>query len=235
MKLLRFLIIFIIILGTGLFIWLTAGNEPEALLMERMDGAHEKLLSLVLLLSVFTLLSTLAGLPVFYIALTMGFLLHLGPALLLAWTINLLSVTVTFFMVRLAFHDYFQEKIGKRKLISRINKRIQKYGLWTVVISRGIYILPTVLINYSFPLSRIRPRAYILGTAIGLVPECLINVLSGYLIKHELVLLSSPETRNWQALVVGIFILITLLTLVGLRLRQNQRKKFDKLKAVPYK
>jgi len=235
MKLLRILIISIIILGAGLFIWLTAGSEPEALLLKRMDGAHENLLSLVLLLSAFTLLSTLAGLPVFYIALAMGFLLHLGPALLLAWGVNLISVTATFFMVRMTFHDYFQEKIGKRKLISRINKRIRKYGLWTVVISRGIYILPTGLINYSFPLSRIRPRAYILGTAIGLVPECLINVLSGYLIKHELMLLSSAETRNWQALVVGAFILLTLLTLVGLRLRQNRRKKFDKLKAVPYK
>ena len=60
-------------------------------------------------------------------------------------------------------------------------------------------------------------------------------MLSGYLIKHELVLLSSPETRNWQALVVGSFILLTLLTLVGLRLRQNRRKKFDNLKAIPYK
>ena len=166
MKLLRILIVAFILLAAGIFIWLTAGNEPEALLLERIDGTHEKLLSLVLLLSVFTLLSTLAGLPVFYIALTMGFLLHMGPALLLAWTVNLLSVIATFFMVRLAFHDYFQEKIGKRNLISRINKRILKYGLWTVVISRGIYILPTGLINYSFPLSRIRPRAYILGTAI---------------------------------------------------------------------
>ena len=137
-------------------------------------------------------------------------------------------------MVRLAFHDYFQEKYGKKKLMARINKRIRKYGLWTVVFSRGIYILPTGLINFSFPLSRISPRAYILGTAIGLVPEVLINVLSGYLIKHELVLLSSPDTRGWQALVIGAFILLTLLVLVGLRLRQNRRKKFEKLKAVPY-
>lgn len=230
----RISIIFFILAGTGIFFWLTAGSDPEALLIERVDANHRSLPALVLMLSAFTLLSTLAGLPVFYLMLAMGFLLHLGPALILAWGVNLLSVAATFFMVRLAFHDYFQRRYGKKKLITRINKRIRKYGLWTVVFSRGIYILPTGLINFSFPLSRIKPRAYLLGTAIGLIPECLINVFSGYLIKHELVLLSSPDTRGWQALIIGAFILLTVLTLVGLRIRQNRRKKFEKLKAVPY-
>jgi uncharacterized membrane protein YdjX (TVP38/TMEM64 family) len=148
--------------------------------------------------------------------------------------VNLVSVMATFYMVRFAFTGFFQEKYGDKKLIKRINKRIGKYGLWTVVFSRGIYIVPTNVINFSFPLSSISSRSYLLGTTIGLLPECLINVLTGYLIKHEVILLSAPETRTWQVLVIGSFILLFVLAFILLRVRQNRRKKFQALKQIPY-
>jgi len=137
-------------------------------------------------------------------------------------------------MVRSAFTEYFREKYGEKKLIKRINKRIAKYGPWSVVFSRGIYIIPTNIINFSYPLSNITTRSYLLGTMIGLIPECLINVLTGYLIKHEVILLSTPETRNWQAVIVGAFILFTLLIFILLKIRQNRRKKFRTLKGIPF-
>ena len=100
--------------------------------------------------------------------------------------------------------------------------------------SRGIYIIPTNVINFSFPLSSISPRAYVLGTAIGLVPECLINVLTGYLLKHEVILLTASDTRSWQAWIVGAFILLFVLMFILLRMRQNRRKKFKVLEQIPY-
>lgn len=90
-------------------------------------------------------------------------------------------------------------------------------------IQPGIYIIPTNLINFSYPLSSISPRAYLIGTAIGLVPECVINVLTGYLIKHEVILLSAPETRTWQALIIGAFILLFVLAFILLSVRQSRR------------
>ena len=103
-----------------------------------------------------------------------------------------------------------------------------------MVFSRSIYIIPTNIINFSFPLSSISVRSYFLGTLIGLIPECLLNVITGYLIKHEVILLSAPETRTWQALVIGGFIVLFTLVFILLRVRQNRRKKFKMLKAVPY-
>ena len=235
MKQLRIIIILFILVAVGTFVWLTAGSDPEALLMDRLQLADRHLVLTVLLLAAFTLLSTISGLPIFYISLALGFMLNFTPALLICWGVNIVSVMGTFYLVRFAFTDYFQEKYGKKKLISRINKRIQKYGLWTVVFSRGIYILPTSLINFSFPLSNITARSYFLGTVIGLLPECLINVLTGYLIKHEVILLSSPETRTWQAMSVGGFILLFALAFILLRIRQKRRKKFRALKVIPYR
>ena len=103
-----------------------------------------------------------------------------------------------------------------------------------MVFSRGIYIIPTNLINFSFPLSSISARSYLAGTMVGLIPECLINVLTGYLIKHEVILLSSPETRSWQAAIVGAFILLLLLVFFLLKIRQDRRKRFKTLKEIPF-
>lgn len=233
MKQLRIIIIAFILITIGAFIYLTAGTDPESLLFERILVMDQHNIYLVLIICVFTVVSTLSGLPIFYLSLALGFLLNFTPAILICWGVNIMAVMGTWYMVRLAFSSYFKERYGKKKLIRRINKRIQKYGPWTVVFSRGIYILPTNMINFSFPLSNISTRSYFLGTVIGLIPECLLNVLTGYLIKHEVILLSAPETRDWQALVIGGFIVILTLVFILLRIRQNRRKKFRKLKAIP--
>ena len=234
MKLLRIFIITLIVLSIAAFLWLTAGTDAQSLLLDRILVTDQHTVLLVLILCGLTLLSTLTGLPIFYLSLALGFLLNFTPALLICLGVNLLSVMATFFMVRHSFTGYFREKYGQKKLIRRIEKRIEKYGWWTVVFSRGIYIVPTNVINFSFPLSSITPRAYLLGTAVGLVPECLINVLTGYLIKHEVILLSAPETRNWQAAIIGAFIVLFVLLFILLRIRQNRRKKFKALKQIPY-
>ena len=234
MKQLRIIIVAFILITVGTFIYLTAGSDPENLFFERIMLIDQRTIFLVLLICAFTLLSTLTGLPIFYLSLALGFLLKLTPALLICWVVNIVAVMGTYYMVRFVFTDYFKERYGKKKLIASINKRIQKYGPWTVVFSRAIYIIPTNIINFSFPLSSITTRSYLMGTIIGLLPECILNVLTGYLIKQEVILLSAPETRTWQALVIGGFIVLFTLIFILLRIRQHHRKKFKTLKAIPY-
>jgi uncharacterized membrane protein YdjX (TVP38/TMEM64 family) len=234
LKLLRILILVSILLAAGAFIWLTAGSDARTLLFDRLILSDQRLVYVMVVLCVLTLLSTLTGLPIFYLSMAMGFLLKLAPGLLICWGVNLLSVMVAFLMVRSAFTGYFQKKYGEKKLIKRINRRISEYGLWTVAFSRGIYIIPTNVINFSFPLSSITPRSYLAGTAIGLVPECLVNILAGYLIKHEAILLSSPETSTWEAAIIGGFIFLLAVIFILFRRRQKRRRKFRSLKEIPF-
>ncbi len=234
MKQLRIVIVAFIGVTVGVFLYLTAGSSAEVMLFERIMNDPPQMASMVLLIGAFTLLSTMTGLPVFYLSMALGFLLPLWPALLISWGVNLVSVMASYFMVRSAFTTYFKQRYGKKKLIRRINKRIRKYGLWTVVFSRAVYIFPTSLINFSFPLSNISTRSYLLGTLLGLIPECLLNVLTGYLIKHEVILLSSQEAQTWRILVLAAFILLFALVFILLRIRQR-KKKLRKLKAIPYR
>ena len=122
MKQLRIIIIVFILITVGAFIWLTAGSDPETLLFERVIIPDQRHVYLVLLLCAFTLLSTLSGLPIFYLSLALGFLLNFTPAILICWGINIIAVMTTFYVVRFAFTTYFSDRYGKKKLISASTK-----------------------------------------------------------------------------------------------------------------
>jgi len=62
-KLLRIIIIVLILVAVGIFIWITAGSNPEELLLERLTMADQHQTYAVLILCAFILLSTLTGLP----------------------------------------------------------------------------------------------------------------------------------------------------------------------------
>lgn len=233
MKQLRIIIIGLILITAGTFIYITAGSDPETLLFERIMVADQRTLLMILLICAFTILSTLTGLPIFYLSMGLGFLMHFTTALLICWTVNMLAVMATFYMVRFTFTAYFQKRYGKKRLIMHMNSRIQKYGMWTVVFSRSIYIIPTNMINFSFPLSRIPIRSYFLGTLVGLIPESLLNVLTGYLIKHEVILLSSPGERSWQVLLIGGFMVAFALLFIFLRIRHRKRQQYNMPEAIP--
>ncbi|MBN1131677.1 MAG: VTT domain-containing protein [Bacteroidales bacterium] len=232
MKALRIIIIAFIVLTVSVFIILTTGKNPEILLFEKIENYGQNLLQLVLLLLALNLLSTLAGLPVFYFGMAYGFLLPLLPALLISWSASLLSVMATFFMVRFAFHEYFREKYGSRKMIRRVNQQIRNSGIWPVVFSRAIYIVPTNIINFSFPVSKISSGTYFFGTALGLIPEVFINVFAGYLIRHEIILLSSPERQLWKIIVIAGSLLLFTGLFIFLKKRQKRIREFKRFKDI---
>jgi uncharacterized membrane protein YdjX (TVP38/TMEM64 family) len=147
------------------------------------------------------------------------------PAITISWLINMVAIIITFFMVRGVFSGYFKEKYGKRKIIQKINSRIRKYGFWTVAMSRGIYVIPTNIINFSFPLSKITSRKYFIGSMIGLIPESFINITTGYLLKHQILLLNSPQQNILKIAIIGFFL---LLMAIGILLINYRRKRVDK-------
>ncbi len=233
MKYLRIAIIVIIVLILTAFFYFSLDNDPQTILLHSIEEWRQQYLWIVLIIFGITLVSTVAGLPVLYLGVALGFFLQYIPALAFAWGMNLVAVLVTYIMVKRVFSDKFKEKYGGKKLIKSINKRIKKYGFWTVAFSRSVYIIPTNIINFSFPLSKISSKHYVIGTMIGLVPETLINVTTGYMIRHELLLLGSPKQNLIKILVIaGFFVLLTLAFLI-LRFRKNRLEKTRINEVVP--
>ena len=221
MKYIRIIILLFIAAAAVAFFMLTSDTDAQTLLFERIESWERHHTGLVLLIAVLTLVSTIAGLPVLYFGVALGFLLGFVPALAFTWGINLLAVMVTYLLVKHAFSASFRQRFGDKKLVQKINRRVRKHGLWSVAFARAVYVIPTNIINFSFPLSKVRPRSYLLGTMIGLVPESFINVFTGYLLKHEVILLNSPEAQLWKIIAVGAFLLLLAALFLFLRYRRQ--------------
>jgi len=225
MRYLRIIIVFILILFAGGFFYISSEVDIQQGLIDLLENSNTNQALIILVIFGLTLISTLTGLPIFYLSVALGFFFPFFPGLALAWLINLVAVMSTYYLVKGVYANYFKEKYGKRKVIQRINVRLKKYGFWTIALSRSIYIIPTNLINFSFPLSRISTKQYLLGTIIGLLPESFINVASGYLLRHELLLMNSSGQSILKMGLTGIFLFLLIGGFLLFRSRRKHRKK----------
>ncbi len=233
MRFLRIAVIVVIAAFLGGFFLATSGTDKQQLVLDSMEGWSTHHIWLILVVFGLTLLSTLTGLPVLYLSIALGFFLSYLPALALSWAFNLLAVMITFLFIRKLYSDYFKKKYGSRKLIKRINKRISRHGLWTVAVTRSIYFIPTNIINFSFPLSKISGRKYLAGTMIGLVPESIINVTTGYLLKHELLLLHAPQENLVKIVVIGLSLVLMVTVFLFFRYRKKRSERIRLKEYVP--
>lgn len=233
MKYLRIAIIALIVILLAAFFYFTIDNDPQTVLLHSIEEWRQEYLWIVLIIFGITLISTATGLPVLYLGVALGFFLRYLPALAFAWAMNLIAIMITYLMINRVFSEYFKEKYGDKKFIKSINKRIKKYGFWTVAFSRSVYIIPTNIINFSFPLSKISAKDYFTGTMIGLVPEVLINVSTGYMIRHEILLLGSPEQNIVKILVIAGFIVLLALLFIFLRYKKSKLEKTSLSEIVP--
>ncbi|MCF8224455.1 MAG: VTT domain-containing protein [Bacteroidales bacterium] len=221
----RITIVIIILLFLGGFFMISAEYDLQSELIQFLEKLETAYIWIVLIIFGLTLFSTLAGLPVLYLGVALGVFIPYLPAVGIAWFISLISVMTTFYMVKSVFSRNIKERYGSKKMMKKINKRIKKYGLWTVALSRSIYIIPTNIINFSFPLSRITLRQYFNGTMMGLIPESFINVTTGYLLKNQIILLTAPQKDLVSILISTAALAVIALVIVILYYRKRKVKK----------
>lgn len=225
MRTLRISIVFFIILVLSGFFYISTEIDPQQFILQLFENAAKQYVTIVLVIAALTVFSTMTGLPIFYFSVALGFFLPFLPALGLAWIINLVAVMVTFWMLKNVFLESFKRRYGDKKMVRKINRQIKKHGLWTVAATRSVYIIPTNIINFSFPLSKISTRQYFIGTMIGLVPEILINVGTGYLLKNHLMLMSSPQQNLLKLVISGTALVLITTVLLILRKRKKRIEK----------
>jgi len=225
MRILRLLFILLLVSAVSVFVLLAVYHDPEQWLITNVENIVDQPLTLILIITAITIVFALTGLPVLYMSVALGYAFGFWKGLGLAWIINLVAVMTTFISVRYLFSDYFRKLAERKKIIERLNKGLDNYGPWYVAIARSIYIIPTNIINYGFALTSIKGRAFLAGTAIGLIPESLINVTAGALLKNELQGIVSGDISLVRIVVITGSLLLTLF--LFLIIRKLRRKDED--------
>jgi uncharacterized membrane protein YdjX (TVP38/TMEM64 family) len=104
-----------------------------------------------------------------------------GPleALVYAWVAAMVGTTVPFFLVRQAVRRYVDRPDGVRfARLRAIDERLAARGLVTVLVLRVLLCMSPPL-NYALGATRVRPRDYLLGTAVGIVPGIALGAYLG--------------------------------------------------------
>lgn len=168
-----------------------------------------------LLMIGFYILLNLAAIPRVFFTIFSGYIFGIVNGFLFAWMATIIGLAASFLMVRYLFRSSFEQKFGNKRLVEKINKQIDKRGIWLVIFLRAIYVVPSSVLNYSFGFTKIKTRDYLLGSSIGFIPVVLINVIGGNTLANQL-----DYGFDYRILVFGIVIL-SLMFIASKKLRKN--------------
>ena len=159
--------------------------------------------------------------PVAVLALAGGLLFGLWEGSAYTFLGAMINCTVMFFLARTVGYEKVKALVEAKlseKWQNRLNAAAGREGFLLLIILRLIPAVPYNLINYAFGLTRMSYPAYLLGSAIGIIPGTFVFINIG----DKAMDVTSPGF--WVA--IGLLILLlAVTTLLGRKLFPNQNKE----------
>ncbi|MDQ0726476.1 TVP38/TMEM64 family protein [Microbacterium sp. W4I20] len=111
---------------------------------------------------------TLTPVPKNLLTIAAGLVWGFWLALALVYVGALLGAAASFVIGRMLGREAVERLTGAR--VARLDAALAHRGFLAVLGARLVPIIPFTLINYGSGLTAVRPRAYALGTALGILP-----------------------------------------------------------------
>ena len=188
---------------------LVAGNLNHTISLIRSWGAAAPLMSLLLMI----MQAIVAPLPAMLVTAANGMIFGGFWGVVISWTGALMGALTTFYIARLAGNVILEKVIHNQKTVEFIRHAGEKKGFYVILLSRLVPFISFDLISYMAGLSGIRPWAFIVATALGMLPATIIYTFIG----HEIPVLEEDSPLVLTATVVFIFILIVFSLVQGIR------------------
>ena len=190
---------------------LIAGDLDQIIKLIRSWGVAAPLMSVLLM----TAQAIVAPLPAFLVTAANGMIFGSFWGALISWIGAMMGASASFYIARLFGAVALGKVVRNQKTVEFIRHAGEKKGFYVILLSRLLPFISFDLISYMAGLSGIRPWAFFLATALGMLPATIIYSAIGHKIpameEHSPILLTST--------VVFIFILIVF------SLVQKVRKK----------
>lgn len=206
-----------VLFGTGLLVWLFSRVEPaqiQGFVMEFGSWAPVVYMGLFAVLPAFFF-------PVAVLALAGGLLFGLWAGSVYTFLGALINCTVMFLLARTIgaqkVRDMVELKLSS-KWQDRLNAAAGRKGFFLLIILRLIPAVPYNLINYAFGLTPMSYPAYLLGSALGIIPGTLVFINIG----DKAMDVTSPDF--WVAMGL-LALLLAVTTVMGKTLFPNDSDK----------
>lgn len=132
------------------------------------------------------------------------------------------AALLCFYIARKGGRPVVEKTVGEKNL-KVVDKYLNKYGIWAVIIGRMIPVVPLDLISYGGGVVDIKWKDYLVGTLIGVIPRAFFYGFLGSWMLYGTTpaallndLINNPAAYlNQIEALSGPFNLILLLTLLG--------------------
>jgi len=188
---------------------LFAGNLDQIVGLIRSWGVAAPLMSVILMI----LQAIVAPLPAFLVTAANGMIFGNIWGALLSWAGALMGALTSFYIARLFGNVAAEKLIRNKKVVDFMKRAGEKRGFYVILLSRLLPFVSFDLISYMAGLSGIRPWAFILGTAIGMLPATIIYTVFG----NQIPAIEERSPISLTITVVFIFILIVFSLVQGLK------------------
>lgn len=155
---------------------------------------------------------TLAMGPVWALSVAAGVAFGIG-ALLLVLPSALGSAAAAFLVARYLARDRIAPYIRSRARLEAIDWAVEEHGIKSVLLLRLSPLLPYGAKSYFFGLSRVKLLAYLVGTAVGILPGSALYVSIGA--AGQAPARGGPgNATEWTILVVGLSAAAAMVTII---------------------
>jgi uncharacterized membrane protein YdjX (TVP38/TMEM64 family) len=130
-----------------------------------------------------------------------------------AWACALLGATINLVLARTLLRERLARRWrGQGGPLADLEDRLAERGLWVVILLRLPPLSPFHVISYALALTRVRVRDYLIGTAVGAVPQIVLFAWIGSTLGDVEALQHPTEavSAGTWALVVGVTVFATL-------------------------
>jgi len=181
---------------------LFAGNLDQTINLIRSWGIAAPLMSILLMVTQ----AIVAPLPAFIVTAANGIIFGRLWGAFISWVGALLGAFVSFYIARLFADVALRKVVHNQKAAEFIKNAGKKRGFYVILLSRLIPFVSFDLISYMAGLSGIRPWAFALATALGMIPATVVYSFMGrqFWTLEE----NSPILLTYT--VVFIFVLVVL-------------------------
>jgi len=89
------------------------------------------------------------------------------------------GATAAFFVGRTFAREWISRRIEAWPRFRALDHALRERGLWIVLLTRMSPAFPFNLLNYAYGVTAVRPRDYIIGSWVGMVPATVLYVYAG--------------------------------------------------------
>jgi uncharacterized membrane protein YdjX (TVP38/TMEM64 family) len=166
--------------------------------------------------------------PCAILTLAAGFLFGLPLGVALTSVGSVLGAAAAFVVGRFGARDWVAQRIGTRPRFHALVAATHTDGFVLVLLARLSPVIPYILLNYAFSVTRVRFRDYMLATWIGMLPAIVLYVYAGTLAKNFAELTSAGRTPSWavdSVLAIGFVATVALTWLIARRANRVLRER----------